>query len=207
MTSPTPSEFIAVSEEFRARLDDHRRKKPEPSNQVPDPHFYPKFWNGVRNKIEMTSILNPASTNASAIMAHGGNILKLMDEAAAVVAFRHCRAPVVTVSIDRVDFIAPIFLGDLIIVRAMLAFVSPKSMEVVVQVVAENLLTGEVRKTNTGVLSFVRISTSDATALPCPPLVPEADDEKTLFEEGRQRYQTRKAERERSRLPPSTGFS
>ncbi len=78
----------------------------------------------------------------------GGVILSMMDKCAAIAAFRHCRAPVVTASIDRVDFREPIHLGDLVVMKSSVNYVGSSSMEVGVRVEAEDLLTGRRRHTN-----------------------------------------------------------
>ena len=79
---------------------------------------------------------------------HGGVILKLIDTAAGVVAMRHVRGLAVTASIDRMDFLKPVYVGELVILKASLNMVGRTSMEVGVRVEAENLQTGEVRHTN-----------------------------------------------------------
>ena len=71
----------------------------------------------------------------------GGVIMAMMDKTAAIAAYRHCRAPVVTASVDRVDFREPIHLGDLVVMKASVNYVGKTSMEVGVRVEAEELLT------------------------------------------------------------------
>lgn len=100
----------------------------------------------------------------------GGEILSMVDRAAAVSAMRHAGGPCVTVSIDRVDFVEPIYTGELVTCTARVNFVGRTSMEVGVRVVAENLLNGEKRHTNTCILTFVAI---DSNHRPCP--VPQLD--------------------------------
>jgi len=88
---------------------------------------------------------------------HGGVILKLIDTAAGVVAMRHVRGWAVTASIDRMDFLRPVFVGELVTLKASLNLVGRTSMEIGVRVEAENLLTGEVRHTNSAYLTFVAL--------------------------------------------------
>src|SRR5512135_3105809 len=78
---------------------------------------------------------------------HGGTIMKLIDNTAGITAARHACANVVTASIDRLDFLGPVFVGDLLRIIASINFVGRTSMEVGVRVEAENVLTGEVRHT------------------------------------------------------------
>jgi acyl-CoA hydrolase len=95
----------------------------------------------------------------------GGELLSMVDRAAAVAAMRHAGGPVVTVSIDRVDFKEPIFSGELVTCHARVNYVGRTSIEVGVDVVAENLLTGVKRSTNSCLLTFVAI---DENHRPCP---------------------------------------
>lgn len=121
-----------------------------------------------------------------------------VDEAAAVAAFRHCRRPVVTASISRVDFEAPIYLGELIIVKATTSFVSAKSIEVAVEVEAENLITGQRRKTNKAFLTFVALNEAQNGSVPVPQLMLETEEQKKMFAEGKKRYEESRRNRERS---------
>ena len=90
----------------------------------------------------------------------GGVILSMMDKCAAIAAFRHSRASVVTASIDRVDFREPIYLGDLVVMKASVNFAGRSSMEVGVRVEAEDLLTGRRRHTNSCYLTFVAVDSN-----------------------------------------------
>ena len=120
----------------------------------------------------------------------GGELLSMVDRVAAVAAMRHSRRPSVTVSIDRVDFVEPIYTGELVICTARVNFVGRTSMEVGVRVEAENLLSGEKRHTNTCLLTFVAI---DENHRPCavPQLdVSDAEDERRAHE-GRRRREVR----------------
>lgn len=120
----------------------------------------------------------------------GGELLSMVDRAAAVTAMRHAGRPSVTVSIDRVDFVEPIFAGELVTCTARINFVGRTSMEVGVRVEAENLLTGRRRHTNTCLLTFVAI---DENHRPCP--VPQLDlsdpDDERRAREGRRRREVR----------------
>ncbi|MBI4410120.1 MAG: acyl-CoA thioesterase [Gemmatimonadetes bacterium] len=113
----------------------------------------------------------------------GGVILSMVDRAAAVAAMRHARRTVVTASIDRVDFRLPIYAGELVTCQARVTYVGRTSIEVEVQVEAENPLTGGRRHTNTCYLTFVGIDESH-TPVPVPPLKLETDEEKRRFREG-----------------------
>jgi len=124
----------------------------------------------------------------------GGVVLSLVDRTAAVAAFRHARLPVVTVSVDRVDFREPIRVGDLIVMKASVNFVGRTSMEIGVRIDAEDLLTGNRRHTNSCYLTFVAV---DANGRPveAPEVVPETDEERRRFAAAQDRRRRRLDER------------
>lgn len=120
----------------------------------------------------------------------GGELLSMVDRAAAVASVRHAGRPSVTVSIDRVEFKEPIFAGELVTCSARVNFVGRTSMEVGVQVIAENLLTRARRHTNTCFLTFVAID-DDHRPCPVPPLKLETPEEERRFHEGKRRREVR----------------
>jgi acyl-CoA hydrolase len=126
----------------------------------------------------------------------GGVILSMMDKTAAIAAFRHSRASVVTASIDRVDFREPIHLGDLVVMKASVNYVGRTSMEVGVRVEAEELLTGRHRHTNSCYLTFVAVD-RDGHPIQVPELIPETHDEKRRYDAARARRARRLDERQR----------
>ena len=128
---------------------------------------------------------------------HGGHIMKLMDEAGASAAIRHAQRPVVTVAVDQVLFREPINLGDLVTLNAELTYVGRSSMEVRLEVNAQNLLSGQVKHTNTAY--FVYVALDDAgRPVPVPPLRPETPDEQRRWQAGQQRQASRLARRNSS---------
>ncbi len=122
----------------------------------------------------------------------GGVLLSQVDRAAAVAAMRHAGRPVVTVSIDRVDFKEPIYAGELLICKARVNYVGRTSMEIGVHVEAENLLTGKRRHTNTCYLTFVAIDAEGAPA-PVRPLTLETEEDRALFRAAERRREVRQA--------------
>jgi acyl-CoA hydrolase len=122
----------------------------------------------------------------------GGELLSMVDRAAAVAAMRHAGSSAVTVSIDRVDFREPIHTGELVTCTARVNFVGRTSMEVGVRVEAENLLTGEKRHTNMCFLTFVAIDRNHR-----PTRVPQLDisdpEDERRFREGKRRREVREA--------------
>jgi uncharacterized protein (TIGR00369 family) len=125
---------------------------------------------------------------------HGGVILKHVDTAGAVVCKRHSRGNVVTASIDRMDFLRPAYVGDLIHFKASLNYVGSSSMEAGVRVEAENLFTGEIRHTNTAYLTFVALD-GDGKPRKVPGLILEDDTARRRWKEAEQRRAARMAAR------------
>jgi acyl-CoA hydrolase len=122
----------------------------------------------------------------------GGELLSMVDRAAAVAAMRHARSPVVTVSIDRVDFKQPIYTGELVTCSARVNFVGRTSIEIGVRVEAENLLTGQKRHTNTCLLTFVAIDADHEPRKVRPLDLADPEDERRA-REGRRRREVREA--------------
>jgi len=116
----------------------------------------------------------------------GGTIVKCIDKAAAVVALRHTRCNVVTVSIDRLDFHSPVSIGNLITLKASINFVANTSMEVGVRVEAEHLISGEIHHTTSAYLTFVAL---DKKGRPrkVPPLILESEEDKRRNREAQDR--------------------
>ncbi len=103
-------------------------------------------------------------------LVHGGTVMKLCDEAAGLAAVRHSRRRVVTAAVDRMTFLVPINMGELVTFSASVNAVWRTSMEVGVRVEAENPLTGEVRHTNSAYLTMVALDEHGAPT-PAPPLL------------------------------------
>jgi acyl-CoA hydrolase len=139
--------------------------------------------------------MNPEDANPVGNV-HGGVIMKYVDTAAGAVAIRHARKICVTASIDRLDFHNPVYIGDLLILKASITMVGRTSMEVGVRVEAEDLLTGKVRHTASAYLSFVAI---DGKGIPTqvPPLILETEDETRRNCEAQIRRQARLSQKTR----------
>ena len=111
----------------------------------------------------------------------GGAILALVDKVGGVVARRHSRTPVVTVSIDRVEFREPIYAGEYVVAQGRIVHAGRTSMDILVTVEAENLMTGVKRRTNRCWLTFVALG-ADGRPTPVPPLRLESDEDRRLDE-------------------------
>ena len=107
---------------------------------------------------------------------HGGVIMKLIDSTAGIVAAKHCGTNVVTASIDRLDFHSPVFVGDILRVHANLNFTGRTSMELEVEVEAENFITGDIRHTASAYLTFVSLDQL-GKPMEVPQVLPETEDE------------------------------
>lgn len=145
------------------------------------------------SSIVMAQLMTPQDANPAGNI-HGGAIMKLIDTAGGVVAFRHARMNVVTASIDRLDFHHPVYIGDLLFLKASVNYVGRTSMEVGVRVEAENLVTGEVRKTASAYLTYVALD-KNGRPVPVPPLILETEDEKRRYREAEKRRERRLAEK------------
>jgi uncharacterized protein (TIGR00369 family) len=138
--------------------------------------------------------MNPEDANPAGNV-HGGVIMKYIDTAAGAVAIRHARKICVTASIDRLDFHSPVYVGDLLILKASITMVGRTSVEVGVRVEAENLLTGKVRHTASAYLTFVAFEKGIPTAV--PPLILETDEENRRNCEAQIRREARLSQKKR----------
>lgn len=141
------------------------------------------------SSIVMAQVMTPQDVNVAGNV-HGGVIMKLIDETGGSVAIRHARGNAVTASIDRVNFHHPVFVGDLVTLRASLNLVGRTSMEVGVRVEAENLITGEVRHTASAYLTYVALD-KDYKPMVVPPLILETEEEMRRSREAQARRDTR----------------
>ncbi len=149
---------------------------------------------------EMTQLVLPQHANVHGSVL-GGTVMHWIDLAAAVVANRHSRRPVVTASFDEMSFLAPILVGQLALIRARLTFTDRSSMEIRVDVESEDLISGERRNTGTAFVTFVALDPTTRRPTPVPPLVLESDEERAEHERALER---RRARVERRRKTPGT---
>ena len=141
----------------------------------------------------LSHVMQPHDANPAGNI-HGGVVMKLIDNAAGVVALRHSRGNVVTASIERLDFLYPVHVGNLVTLTASLNRVGRSSMEIGVRVVSENMITGEVHHTASAYLTFVALDESGRPR-PVAPLKLESDDEIRRHENARRRSSQRHQER------------
>ncbi len=132
----------------------------------------------------------------------GGRILEEIDIVAGIAAARHSKSMCVTASLDRVDFILPVHVGDVVDFDAMLTYVGTTSMEVWVRITAEAMRDGGPRTVAEAFVTMVAIDES-GRPMPVPELVLETVEERLRFEEGRRRMEERR--RTRHARPTSAG--
>jgi acyl-CoA hydrolase len=143
--------------------------------------------------VEMTQLVLPNDTNQLGNLL-GGRLMEWIDIAAAIAAQRHSNRICVTAAVDNLVFHQPIKLGEVVTLRACVNRAFGTSMEVGVEVTAENQLTGAKKTANTAFLTFVAV---DDKLLPVKVdvIVPQSETEKTRYEEAAQRRATRLKER------------
>lgn len=149
------------------------------------------------SSVVMAQVMNPLDANPAGNV-HGGAIMKLIDTVAGAVAVRHARTNVVTASIDRLDFHSPVFIGDLLTLKAGLNMVGRTSMEVGVRVETENLVTGKVRHTASAYLTMVALG-PDGRPMEITPLILETDEQIRRNREAEARRRMRLEERKKEK--------
>lgn len=141
------------------------------------------------SRVELAQIMYPEHANPAGNV-HGGYILKLIDQAGAIVAARHTHSNVVTASVDRMDFISPAYIGNLVFAKASLNYVGRTSMEIGVRIEAECLKTGRHTHIGSAYLSFVALDEDD-NPIEIPKLIPETEEEKRRYSEAKERRNKR----------------
>jgi acyl-CoA hydrolase len=143
---------------------------------------------------EMVQVVLPNDANPLGYIL-GGTVMHLIDIAGAIAAHRHTRTLVVTVAVDGLQFLHPIRVGDLIILRATVTAVFTTSLEVEVEVFSEETLTGRRQLTSRAYLTFAALP-RDGERIPLPALRLETDEERLKAEAA----QARRAERFKRRV-------
>jgi acyl-CoA hydrolase len=152
---------------------------------------------------EMTELVLPNDTNTLGNLL-GGRLMHLIDLVGGMAALRHTRSPVVTASMDHIDFIQPVHVGDLLILKSSVNRAFSHSLEVGVKVWAEDALAGKYRHVASAYLVFVAVDRSQHP-LRVPAICPETPDEIRRYDGALHRREIRAAEserRKRARLAP-----
>ena len=135
------------------------------------------------SRITMAQAVLPYHANAAGNM-HGGELMKLMDSAAGVVAQRHCLCNVVTVSVDKLVFKEPILVGDLVICDAELIYTGRTSMQIYVTVNVENMSLGQTKPALEGYFIMIALD-RNGRPTPVPPLRIETAEQQERFEQAK----------------------
>jgi acyl-CoA hydrolase len=130
---------------------------------------------------EMVQVVLPNDANPLGFIL-GGTVMHLIDIAAAIACHRHTRSLLVTAAVDDLQFLHPIKVGDLIILKSRVTCTFRTSLEAQVDVFSEETLTGQRRLTSRAFLTFVAI-TSNGARVPVPPLLVETEEERRICEE------------------------
>ena len=144
------------------------------------------------SQVVMHELVLPNDTNIL-----GGKVMHYMDICAAMSAYKHARTPVVTASVDNLDFLAPAKMGDIICLKSSINFTGGASMEVGVRIESENPINGNKKHTASAYLTFVSLDENNKPKK-VQEVIPDTVDEKRRFKEGKQRYSHRKNRRNNS---------
>src|SRR5690606_21282381 len=142
----------------------------------------------------MTQLIFPSDTNHYDTM-FGGRLMEYMDKAAAIAAMRHARTRSVTASMDSIDLLAPIMIGEVIEVKAFVSWTHRSSMEIYVTVTSENLNSGDKKQNVQAFFTFVALG-EDGKPTPIAEIEPETKLEKKLFASAPERHEARRKRRQ-----------
>jgi acyl-CoA hydrolase len=160
-----------------------------------DPTLNPRYVR--ESQSEMAEIVLPNDANPLGAQL-GGRLMHWIDLAGALAAHRHSRNYVVTASIDHLDFVIPVHVGDLVILKSSVNRAFNTSMEVGVKVFVENYIAGTREHVSSAFLTFVA-TYRHGRHLPVPPVVPETEEEKRRYEDAGRRRELRKSESQRKK--------
>jgi acyl-CoA hydrolase len=149
------------------------------------------------SQAERSEIIFPADSNALGNL-FGGRLMQFIDLVGAVAAVRHCREMVVTASMDHLDFVAPVQVGDLLILKASVNRAFRTSMEVGVRAMVEDARGQTLRHVSSAYLTYVAVDRG-GNRLPVPGVVPETEHQKRRFEDALRRREMRGTETQRKR--------
>ncbi len=144
---------------------------------------------------EMAEIVLPNDANPLGALL-GGRLMHWIDLAGAMAAHRHSRNYVVTASVDHIDFLVPVRVGDLVILRSSVNRVYHSSMEVGVKVFVENYIADTAKHVSSAYLTFVAIDGA-GNRLQVPAVIPESDEQRRRYDDAGRRREIRRAELER----------
>ena len=146
---------------------------------------------------ERSEIIFPADSNALGNL-FGGRLMQFMDLVGAMAASRHARSYVVTASMDHLDFLAPVRVGDLLILKASINRAFRTSMEIGVKAMVEDVREQRLRHVSSAYLTFVAVDRTGKAISICP-VIPETDEELRRYEQAELRREYRLGLRKKRR--------
>ena len=146
----------------------------------------------------MHELILPNDTNLLGNVL-GGRVMHLMDMCAAMSAYKHARTAVVTASVDRLDFLAPAKMGEIMILKSSVNYTGKSSMEVGVRIESENPKTGDIYHTSSAYLTFVSLN-ENGKPKRVDNINPDNDTEIRRFNEGKVRHEERKERLRKDRI-------
>jgi len=149
---------------------------------------------------EMAELVLPNDANPLGALL-GGRLMHWIDMAGALAAHRHSRSYAVTASVDHIDFVVPVRVGDLVILRSSVNRVFHTSMEVGVKVFVENFIADTSQHVASAHLTFVAVD-AKGNCVKVPPVIPETEEQKRRYDDAGRRRDARRAELERRRKVP-----
>ena len=187
-----PANTSAESQQQRQQTIQSERNASGAASRSAAPHT-PAAKTVKESQVVMAAMMQPPDANTWGNV-HGGAIMRMVDEAGGAAAIRHSRCRSVTVTMDSMTFKQPVYVGDLLTVRACLTYVGRTSMEVEAQLEAEDMRTGEIRATGTCYLVYVAIDDLGRPT-PVPALTLETDEERDRWQaaERRRAWRARQA--------------
>ncbi|MGD8427570.1 MAG: acyl-CoA thioesterase [Balneolaceae bacterium] len=141
------------------------------------------------SRVRMNELVMPNDTNPLGNLM-GGRLMQWMDVCSAISAQRHCNRNVVTVAADSIEFKNAIKLGEVVVIEGEVTRTFTSSMEIAMEVWAENLRTGERRLCTTSFYTFVAVD-ADGKTVPVPEIIPETEFEKERYEQAAKRREMR----------------
>src|SRR6202166_5329382 len=148
------------------------------------------------SRTEMTELVLPQDSNLLGNIL-GGRVMHMIDIAGAIAAHRHCHRQVVTASVDHLDFLSPIRLGELIVLEAQVNRAFHTSIEVGVEVFSEDSVAGVRKHTTTAFITFVALD-DVGKPVPVPPLIVKTSEERKRYREAGERRNLRLKARKKS---------
>lgn len=143
-----------------------------------------------------SSFVLPSDTNTHGTL-FGGRLMSYIDDIAAISASKHARSAVVTASADSIDFLQPIREGEVVSLESYVSWTHNTSMEVLVKIFAENVISGTKKVCATSFLTFVALD-EEGKPTKVPEALPETKEEKFVYDGGEERMKARKARRKHS---------